>query len=183
MTNAEGPHSSGSTQSGAAGRRDRDRQAAAAGATAPSPPGLDGNHSKVIRRGADFTWHGVDIEPYKATTEHRKGITRRELSGKRGESQAFHVRYFEIEPGGYSTLEQHRHEHVVIPLRGRGEAQFGCYIYEVGMGDIVYVAPNDPHQFRNAEDATEPFGFLCIVNAERDTPIAVDGGGVCWVCE
>jgi quercetin dioxygenase-like cupin family protein len=51
------------------------------------------------------------------------------------------------------------------------------------MGDVVYVAPNDPHQFRNAEDATEPFGFLCIVNAERDTPLAVDGGGVCWVCE
>jgi ribulose-bisphosphate carboxylase large chain len=42
------------------------------------------------------------------------------LSGKRGESQRFHVRYFEIAPGGYSTLEKHEHEHVVIPIRGRG---------------------------------------------------------------
>jgi ribulose-bisphosphate carboxylase large chain len=149
----------------------------------PPPPALEGNHSKVIRRGGGFTWDGVELEPYKVTTEHWRGITRRELSGKRGESHSFHVRYFEIEPGGYSTLEKHEHEHVVIPLRGRGEAQFGCYVYEVGMGDVVYVAPNDPHQFRNAEDADEPFGFLCLVNAVRDPPQPVAGGAVCWVCE
>ena len=149
----------------------------------PPPPPLVGNHSKVIRRDSDFTWRGVPVEPYKRTTEFWKGITRRELSGRRGESQSFHVRYFEIEPGGYSTLEKHAHEHVVIPLRGRGEAQFGCYIYEVGPGDVVYIAPNDPHQFRNAEGSTEPFGFLCIVDAERDPPQPVDGPGVCWICE
>ena len=46
-----------------------------------------------------------------------------------------------------------------------------------------YVSPDDPHQFRNPEDATEPFGFLCIVNAERDRPQAVDGLGACHICE
>jgi len=148
----------------------------------PHPP-LVGNHSKVIRQKGGFTWQDVPLEPYKETTETWKGITRRELSGKRGESQRFHVRYFEIAPGGYSTLEKHEHEHVVIPIRGRGEAQFGCYIYQVGLGDVVYVAPNDPHQFRTPEDATEPFGFLCIVNAERDTPQLVDGVGLCHICE
>ena len=71
----------------------------------------------------------------------------------------------------------------MIPQRGRGEVQFGCYVYNVGFGDVVYVAPNDPHQFRNAGDATEPFGFLCIVNAERDRPQAVDGMGACYICE
>jgi quercetin dioxygenase-like cupin family protein len=152
-------------------------------ARAPAPPALEGNHSKVIRRENGFTWRGVPIEPYKTTTETWKGITRRELSGKRGESQAFHVRYFEVEPGGFSTLEKHAHEHVVIPLRGSGEVQFGCYIHVVGPGDVVYVAPNDPHQFRNPEGSTEPFGFLCIVNADRDPPQAVDGVGTCWICE
>ena len=90
---------------------------------------------------------------------------------------------FEIAPGGYSTLEQHEHEHVVIPLRGQGEAQFGCYVYKVQHGDVVYVAPNDPHQFRNPEESTEPFGFLCLVNAERDAPQLVDGLGACFICE
>jgi ribulose-bisphosphate carboxylase large chain len=148
----------------------------------PLPPPLIGNHSKVIRNNGDFTWKGITLEPYKATTEFWKGITRTELSGKRGESQNFHLRYFEIQPGGYSTLEKHQHEHVVVPIRGRGEVQFGCFIYEVGMGDVVYVAPSDPHQFRNSESNTEPFGFLCIVNAERDEPQPVDGPGVCYIC-
>jgi ribulose-bisphosphate carboxylase large chain len=157
--------------------------AGAAPVSAPAPPGLAGNHSKVIRHLGDFSWRGVDLEAYKATTETWAGITRRELSGRRGESQGFHVRYFEIAPGGYSTLEKHVHEHVVIPMRGRGVVQFGCFIHTVGFGDVVYVAPDDPHQFRNPEDATEPFGFLCIVNADRDVPEPVDGGGVCYICE
>ena len=102
-----------------------------------------GNHSKVIRHGGDFTWAGVPIEPYKETTDLWAGITRRELAGKRAASPPrFHVRYFEIAPGGYSTLEKHEHEHVVIPIRGRGEAQFGCDdVYRVGFGDVVYIAP------------------------------------------
>jgi quercetin dioxygenase-like cupin family protein len=149
----------------------------------PAPPGLTGNHSKVIRHQGDFSWDGVEVEAYKATTETWKGITRRELAGKRGESGRFHVRYFELEPGGYSTLEKHEHEHVVIPQRGHGEVQFGCYVYRVGFGDVIYVAPNDPHQFRNPDDAAEPFGFLCIVNAERDRPRSVDGLGACFICE
>jgi ribulose-bisphosphate carboxylase large chain len=149
----------------------------------PAAPALDGNHSKVIRHSGDFTWRDIPLEPYKATTEFWQGITRRELSGKRGESQNFHVRYFEIAPGGYSTLEKHEHEHVVIPIRGEGVVQFGCYTYEVHMGDVVYIAPLDPHQFRNPDTNDEPFGFLCIVNAERDAPQSVDGVGVCYICE
>ena len=154
------------------------------GVKAPPPPPLIGNHSKVIRKAANaFEWAGVTPEPYKADTETWKGISRRELVGKRGESTRFHVRYFEIQPGGHSTLEKHEHEHVVVPLRDRGEAQAGCYVWNVGPGDVVYVSPSDPHQFRCPADAKEPFGFLCMVNAERDKPVAVDGLGSCHICE
>jgi quercetin dioxygenase-like cupin family protein len=153
-----------------------------------APPPIDGNHSKVLRHvlgsagSPTFTWKDVPLEPYKKTTETWKGISRRELIGKRGETPRFHVRYFEVDPGGYSTLEKHEHEHVVVGMRGRGEAQIGCYIHTVGFGDVVYVSPSDPHQFSCPEDASEPFGFLCLVNAERDKPEAVDGLGACYVC-
>lgn len=146
-------------------------------------PPLVGNHSKVIRAAGPGQWEGVEPEDYKSDSETWKGISRRELLGKRGESPRFHVRYFEIQPGGYSTLEKHVHEHVVIPLRGEGEAQFGCYIYSVRPNDVIYVSPSDPHQFRCPEEASEPFGFLCMVNAERDRPQLVDGVGFCQICE
>jgi len=137
----------------------------------------------VIRRENGFSWRGVSIEPYKQTTGQWKGITRRELSGRRGESHPFHVRYFEIAPGGFSSLEQHAHEHVVIPLRGHGQARFGCYLFDVGPGDVIYIAPHDPHQFLNPDSNPEPFGFLCIVDADRDPPSPVGDAGPCWICQ
>jgi quercetin dioxygenase-like cupin family protein len=140
-----------------------------------------GNVSKIIKAAAGG-WLGVPLEPYKATTETYRGVTRRELVGKRGESPRFHVRYFEIAPGGFTTYERHEHEHVVYALRGEGMVVIGETLHGVSPGDIVYVAPKDPHQLRAPAEATEPFGFLCIVNAERDRPEPLDGFGVCDVC-
>jgi quercetin dioxygenase-like cupin family protein len=143
-----------------------------------------GNVSKVIRRAAPeaFEWEGVPLEPYKPTTETYRAVTRRELVGKRGESPRFHVRYFEIGPGGFTTYERHEHEHVVHVLRGRGEAHIAGVVHPLEPGDVVYVAPKDPHQFRARKGSVEPFGFLCIVNSERDRPEPLDGWGVCDVC-
>ena len=156
-------------------------------APAGAPPAGDaalptGNVSKVIRRGAGFTWPGVPLEPYKPTTETYRGVTRRELVGRRGESPRFHLRYFEVAPGGFTTYERHDHEHVVVPLRGQGVVLLGDTRHEVGPGDVVYVAPQEPHQLGAPAGAGEPFGFLCVVNAERDRPVPVDGAGVCDIC-
>jgi quercetin dioxygenase-like cupin family protein len=79
------------------------------------------------------------------------------------------VRYFEVGPGGYTTHERHEHQHVVIALRGEGEVRLGGEWLPLRFGDVVFVASNDPHQFRALGD--EPFGFLCIVDAERDRPV------------
>lgn len=124
--------------------------------------------SEVIRFREGFAWERVVPRAYKDPAAAWRGVARHALVGERGETAPFHVRYFEIAPGGYSTRETHAHEHVVIPLRGRGVALLGGRRVEVGFGDVVYIAPNDPHQFRNPTD--EPFGFLCIVPARRDPP-------------
>ena len=102
---------------------------------------------------------------YKQPAEHWCGIVRQELVGANGEQTACQVRYFEIAPGGFSSLEAHSHTHAVVVLRGHGEVQLGAGVHELSFGDVVYVAPNEVHQFRNP--AREPFGFLCIVDARR----------------
>jgi ribulose-bisphosphate carboxylase large chain len=99
-------------------------------------------------------------------------VTRALLVGGAGERTAFHVRYFEVAPGGFTTLERHAHEHVVVVLRGRGEVRLGGDVHALDFGDTVYVAPGEVHQFRNPS-ASEPFGFLCLVDAERDRPVPV----------
>ena len=124
--------------------------------------------SRVLRMGTDFRWPGVPVSEYKQSTEHWCGIARMSLVGEAGESTAFHVRYFEIAAGGFSSFEHHAHEHVVIVLRGRGQVQLGDSVHDIGFGDVVYVASHEPHQFRN--QSAEPFGFVCIVDAQRDRP-------------
>ncbi|MEE9134038.1 MAG: cupin domain-containing protein [Gemmatimonadota bacterium] len=125
--------------------------------------------SRVLRF-ADFRWDGVEPRSYKDPDEKWQDVMRHPLIGV-NEDTPFHLRYFEIEPGGYTTFERHAHQHVVVAIRGQGEVRLGDSWEPVSFGDIVYVAPNHPHQFRAAGDA--PFGFLCIVEAERDRPVAL----------
>jgi quercetin dioxygenase-like cupin family protein len=112
------------------------------------------------------TWQGVPVGVYPAPAGSACGVCRAVLAGETGERTAFHVRYFEVAPGGHTTLEHHAHEHVVVVLRGRGEVRLGETVHALGYGDAVYVAPDEVHQLRNAS-ADEPFGFLCMVDARR----------------
>lgn len=113
-------------------------------------------------------WKGVRDEPYKSAGSDWAKIIRRVLIGSHGETAKFHVRYFEIFPGGNSSLEKHRHEHVVICIRGRGVVLTGKKKRSMAYLDTLYISPNVPHQLMNPFE--EPFGFLCIVNARRDRP-------------
>ncbi len=115
-----------------------------------------------------YTWSEVARERYKDQPGHWCGIDRNTIVGGKGESSAFHLRYFEIEPGGNSSLEKHNHEHTVICVRGRGRAVAGGSLFELDNLDVLYIAPDQPHQLINPYN--EPFGFFCIVDAERDRP-------------
>lgn len=128
--------------------------------------------SRILRWQDGFRWEGVPVEAYKTTAATWCGISRMPLAGMQGEKTSFHLRYFEIEPGAHSSLEHHGHEHVVFVLRGRGDVRLGETIQTVGFGDVVYIAPHEVHQLGNPSD--EPFGFLCVVDAERDVPVPVD---------
>ncbi len=132
--------------------------------------------SRLIRAQKDhaYTWSDVTCEAYKQgqeTGREWKSIVRQVLVGKQAEETGFHLRYFEIEPGGYSSLEKHAPAHVVITVRGQGRVVLNAQAREMQALDTVYVAPWTPHQFLAGDD--EPFGFFCIVDAERDRPQAV----------
>ncbi len=117
-----------------------------------------------------FRWDGRLDRIYKAQTDLGfEGVRRVELIGKNGEQTDFHLRYFEIAPGGYTSLEKHLHTHVIINVRGQGVLITEMQRTELKSMDIAYVQPLEVHQLRN--ETTEPFGFFCIVDGERDRPM------------
>jgi quercetin dioxygenase-like cupin family protein len=101
-----------------------------------------------------------------------KGITRHTLASPESLPAAFELRYFELEPGGYSSLEQHRHIHFVTAVRGSGRALVGERVIDLAPLDAVYVPSLEPHRWLNEGD--QPFGFLCTVDADRDRPQPLD---------
>ena len=126
------------------------------------------NRSKLYRHRKNYSWQGIKTEKYKPKGGDWSDIVRRVIVGNKGESAKFHLRYFEISPGGHSSLEKHKHEHVVICVRGKGSILTEKRNNKLNFLDTIYVSPGTPHQLSNPFD--EPFGFFCIVNARRDRP-------------
>ncbi|MDR7485132.1 MAG: cupin domain-containing protein [Armatimonadota bacterium] len=117
-----------------------------------------------------FRWAGVPPKPYRSHPDGGrawKGVERFVLVGAAGEPTAFHLRYFEIAPGGYSSWERHRHAHAVLVVRGRGRVRLGKAVHRVRPMDFIYIPAEVPHQFIAGR---QPFGFLCPVDAVRDRP-------------
>jgi mannose-6-phosphate isomerase-like protein (cupin superfamily) len=128
--------------------------------------------SKVIKASA-YRWQGVPVTAYKESGALFRDVTRQTLLGEGAgeDSLRFLTRYFEVQPGGWSTLERHEHPHTVVVLRGRGSVVLGDVTHDIAPYDAVYIAPAAVHQFRATTD--EPLGFLCIVDRVRDRAVPV----------
>ena len=108
-----------------------------------------------------YRWEGVEATEYQAGAS--KGSTRQILIGEDQGAPNFIIRYFELPPGNASEFHTHAHEHGVVVLRGRGRVRIGDREEDISFGDVVYVPPDEIHQFKNVGD--EPFGFSCTIKA------------------
>ena len=114
-----------------------------------------------------YRWDGVAHQPYKQDgSAPFKDISRQVLFQQ--PELGCELRYFEMDAGGYSTLERHEHAHAVMILRGSGECLLGDAVRPVRTFDLVSIPAWTWHQFR--ANAGEPLGFLCMVNQLRDRP-------------
>jgi mannose-6-phosphate isomerase-like protein (cupin superfamily) len=120
----------------------------------------------AVRHFRNFGWQDVEVLNYKDGGPY-KDVTRQVLF-EGTDKLPSQWRYFEVSPGGHSTLERHEHLHNVLILRGRGQCLVGDKVYDIGEHDLVHVPSLAWHQFRAADDA--PLGFLCLVAEQRDKP-------------
>ena len=93
--------------------------------------------------------------------EDAKGCKVRWLISDKDKAPNFAMRLFEVEPGGYTPLHTHDWEHEVYILEGEGVVTGGEKVTEIKSGTVVYAAPNEKHQFKNAGTGT--LKFLCLI--------------------
>ena len=93
-------------------------------------------------------------------------VKMRMLIGPEDGAGNFHMRHFEVAPGGHSPHHSHDYEHEVLILSGSGTVRSQQGDRPCKAGDVVFVPANEKHQFVNA--GSEPLTFICLIPAPRD---------------
>lgn len=130
------------------------------------------NKKSTVLKNKNYSWAGVEKKEYKTNTNNFKDIHRYTLLGDEYSELNFQTRYFEIQSGGYSSLEYHRHPHSVVIIKGKGSVILDNELIEISRFDVVFISPQTIHQFH--ADNGEPLGFICTVDRYRDRPVIPD---------
>jgi quercetin dioxygenase-like cupin family protein len=89
------------------------------------------------------------------------GVRMRCLIGEQDSAPSFTMRQFEVAPGGCTPRHAHNYEHEVFVLEGSGIVCEEHSENPIHAGSVVFVRPNETHQFRNT--GSGPLKFLCLI--------------------
>lgn len=98
------------------------------------------------------------------------GCRVRWLIGTADGAPNFAMRQFEVAPGGHTPRHCHPYEHEVFVLEGEGIVSECDAEHRLRAGDVVYVKPDEIHQFRNV--GSKPLKFLCLIPNSGTNPAA-----------
>lgn len=115
--------------------------------------------------------HYEQVAAAPVEMEGAHGCTVRWLVGSPEGAPNFAMRQFEIEPGGYTPRHHHPYEHEVFVLEGQGVVLEGDVEHGLKAGDVIFVAPDEVHQFRNT--GGQPMKFLCMVPLSATSQTAI----------
>ncbi|MCK4434272.1 cupin domain-containing protein [Candidatus Bathyarchaeota archaeon] len=105
-------------------------------------------------------FHYKEVEA-KDAGKGTSGLSVRWLITKEIGAENFAMRLFEMEPGGSSPFHSHHWEHEVFILEGEGIVVGGGEKREFRAGDVIFIPPNEEHQFENNSEKTVK--FLCLI--------------------
>jgi len=102
-----------------------------------------------------------DMEGREVKESGVQGVTIRWLISEKDGAPNFAMRLFEVKPDGYTPYHQHKWEHEVFILEGKGSLILKEKTFPLNKGDAVFVPGEEHHQFKNASQ--ENLIFLCLV--------------------
>ncbi len=101
------------------------------------------------------------VEAAPVDMEGAVGCRVRCLVGEPDGAPSFSMRQFEVAPGGNTPKHTHAYEHEVFVLEGAGVVLEGDVEHPLSPGSVIFVRPNELHQFRNT--GSGPFKFICLI--------------------
>jgi quercetin dioxygenase-like cupin family protein len=107
-----------------------------------------------------------DVPPREVQLPGVKKVWIRRLISSSDGAPTFAMRMFEVEPGGYTPLHTHQHEHEVFIISGRGVVRGPWGEKPLAPDTVVLVPPEEEHHFLNTEQ--DPLRFLCLVPLQGD---------------
>jgi quercetin dioxygenase-like cupin family protein len=105
--------------------------------------------------------HAGEVPQKPVEMEGATGCQIQILVGNDENAPNFVMRQFEVAPGGHTPRHFHDYEHEVYVVEGHGVVIDGDKELPLRQGDVVFVAPDDVHQFKNTGDV--PLKFLCLI--------------------
>lgn len=103
-----------------------------------------------------------DVESSPVSMDGAKDVEMKVLIGPDAGSQKMTMRLFSIQPGGHTPYHTHGYEHLVRVESGKGVVTDAeGRKHELSVGQSVFVAPNEKHQFSNPFE--HAFQFTCTI--------------------
>ncbi len=102
-----------------------------------------------------------DIEETVVTMAGAKDAKMRQLISEKDGAENFAMRMFTVAPGGYTPFHFHNYEHEVFVLEGEGVLKGEEKERAFKAGDVIFIKPNEKHQFVNA--GAMAMKFLCLI--------------------
>ena len=116
--------------------------------------------------------HYESVPTHPVDMEGARGCTVRWLVGQAEGAPNFAMRQFEIASGGHTPRHYHPYEHEVFVLEGEGVVFEGDRQHSLRSGDVIFVQPNEIHQFHNTGETV--MKFLCLVpNSAANQPVSM----------
>ena len=105
-----------------------------------------------------------EIALQEVKDEGAKGVSIRWAISKDDGAENFFMRFFDVQPGGHTPYHQHDWEHEVFILEGEAEVVTEKGPRKAPSGAVVFVKPNELHQFRNVGSSL--MRFICLIPSQ-----------------
>lgn len=102
-----------------------------------------------------------DVQLQQVEEEGAHGVSVRWVISKDDGAKNFFMRVFDVEPGGYTPYHQHPWEHEVFILEGTATVVSEDGERRAPAGNVVFVLPNEHHNFKNETDTV--LRFICLI--------------------